>query len=77
MEHQDSDCLYGNDLYDMKDTSDAEPCKEWCACNEQCGGFVHSGNCYAVPRKETVWPIYLYDLLLLVVNKINSNFNSI
>ena len=40
VEHTDIDCLHGDDLDNMASTSDVEPCKEWCARNEVCGGFV-------------------------------------
>ena len=47
MEHPNSDCLYNNDLDTIIGISDTEPCKKWCAGNEQCGGVaVWKGNCY-------------------------------
>ena len=47
MEHPDFGCLYGIDLNTWSGISDIEPCREWCAGNDQCGGVVVKyGNCY-------------------------------
>ena len=47
MEHPDSNCLHGNDLYILRGISDIEPCKERCAQNELCGGITTwNANCY-------------------------------
>ena len=51
LQHENTDCLIGRDLDFMTVTSDVEPCKEWCARNETCGGF-------------TLWDSYCYFKLL-------------
>ena len=44
--HSGRDCDNNRDLADM-DGSDLEACKQWCAANNQCGGFVQFiGSCW-------------------------------
>ena len=40
VEHSNSDCLQHNNLHAIIGITDAEPCKEWCAQNDQCGAVA-------------------------------------
>ena len=67
VEHTDTDCLNQDDLDNMASTSDAEPCKEWCARNEMCGGFtVWNGACYFKElhcKDDLIWGQYVVTYL--------------